>query len=477
MKKHLSNLLLLAIALLLCSGCANTVMPSTEPSDTSKTSQQKIEELIEDLPENVDYAGRTLTVLTADKSKFLYDETAAGTVKNAVRERGEALKLAYDIELAAVSCKEENALSTLQDAEKAGVPAADVLCFSAETTVAMQLAGLLADLKTLPNFDPSMSAFAAAGANELAFGKSLYLLPETCTLPYDEAYVLFYNRDLVRSSGLSLPENEVRTGNWTFGKCKSYIETVAAGVVNKSSVDYANDLFGLGCTDNKGLLPDLLRQSAGIRMFRTENGRPKLATDYIALGEDTSALKALYDSAAHYPKDGNDPRKAFEAGRLAFYVEKLPYFTTLASSSPFDFGVLPLPTNQIGDGDNREFGYYTPLSTSACVFSVPKLTNNAGLSGLALTAFCTTGGSAFSENEITTLITLYARDNDQSYMLKTIVDSVSFDFGTVYGSQIKQIRALSSGLFTEVLANGARFRNEISEKTSAFEKFVSQNFS
>lgn len=475
--KKKTSIFALLLCVLLLSGCANTVMPTAE-QDESKSGQQKIDELVENLPENVEYVGRTLTVLTSDKTKFLYDETAAGTVKNAVRARGEALKLAYDMELTAVSCKEEGAIAALQEAEKAGVPVADVLCFSAETSVALQLQGLLADLNTLPNFNPALSETAAAGAKELSCGKSLYLLPETCALPYDEVYALFYNRDLVRAAGLALPESEVKAGNWTFTKCKTYIETVASGVMSKSSYDYASDLFGLGCTDNKGLLPDLLRQSAGLRMFTAESGILKFATDYGTLNEVAATPKALYASPAHYPIDGNDPREAFESGRLGFYIEKLPYLYTLSDGCSFEYGIVPLPKLNAASSEIEGSNvYYTPISQKASLFSVPKLQNDAGLSGLALTAFCTTGGDAFSESEITTLITLCARDNDQSCMIETIVNGLAFDFGTVYGAQITQVKSLSSGMFTEVFANGAAFRNEINEKIAAFEKFVDQNFS
>ena len=474
-KKHL--ILPLFLCVLLLSSCANTVMPTPTPSEVSKSVQEKIEDLVDDLPENVEYVGKTLTVLTSDTSGFQYDETAAGTVKNAVRDRGEALKLAYDMELTAVSCKEEGVISKLQEAEKAGVPVADILCFPAETTVALQLQGLLADMTKLPNFDISDSQTAVTGAKELSFGNALYLLPETCALPYDEAYVLYYNRDLVRATGLPLPEESVRAGDWTFTKCQTYIEAVAAGVMSKSSYDYANDLFGLGCTDNKGLLPDLFRQSADLRMFTSENGRLKFATDYTTLNDEASALKTLYNSPAHYPIDGNDPREAFQNGRLGFYIEKLPYLYTLFAGCSFDYGILPLPKRStVEEYETGGSEYYTPLSPKACVFSVPKLQNDAGLSGLALTALCTTGGEAFSDTELTTLITLCARDNDQSCMLEVIVNSIAFDFGTIYGAQVSQIKALSSGLFTEVFANGAAFRNEISEKMSSFEKFIGQNF-
>ena len=469
MKKAILTFFLTA-ALILC-GCANVSLPEPEQSAVSKSVSEKIEEIVSTLPPADEFRGETLTVLTSETSLFKYDETVAGTIKNAVNQRGEVLQNAYGMALEAKSCKESAAVETLQNAVKAGVPAADFLCFTAETTVQLQLAGLLADLTDLPYFDAETVLADNKNAAELYYGNSLYLLPDPSTLPYEQTYVLFYNRELVEQTGLEAPEALVNRGAWTLDVCKQYCEAVAASVMSKSSVDYKTDIFGLGCTENTSLLPDLLRQGAGLSCFTVENGLPVFNFENPdILTSKAESLKALYDSRSHYPTDGIDPRQTFEAGRLGFYIEKLPYLYNLSADCGFDYGVLPLPKNN--DGGE----YYSPTTKSVRVYSVPQFVENDQRTGLGLMAMCLSGGKQFRDAELTTLLTLYSVDNDQSCMLQAIVDSVGTDFGVMYGSGIKQIYNLSTGLFTETIGKGGRFKNEINEKLPAFTKFVGENF-
>ena len=469
MKKAILTFFLTAV-LILC-GCANVEMPEPEQSAVSKSVSEKIDEIVSTLPPADDFQGETLTVLTSEASLFTYNESVAGTVKNAINQRGDVLQSAYGMALEAKACKESEAVKTLQNAVKSGVPAADLLCFSAETTVQLQLAGLLSDLNDLPYFDAETALADNKNASELRYGNSLYLLPDPSTLPYEQTYVLFFNRDLVAQTGLEAPEAVVNRGAWTLDVCKQYCEAVAASVMNKSSADYKTDIFGLGCTENTTLLPDLLRQGAGIDCFSIENGLPVFNfKNADILDSRAESLKALYNSRSRYPTDGIDPRKTFEAGRLGFYIEKLPYLYNLSADCAFSYGVLPLPKNSEGSG------YYSPTTKTARVYSAPQFVENERRTGLGLMAMCLSGGKQFRDAELTTLLTLYSNDNDQSCMLQAIVDSVGTDFGVMYGSGIKQIYNLSTGLFAETIGKGGKFKNEINEKLPAFTKFVDANF-
>lgn len=456
--------------LLLLAGCANTVLPPEQPAEISKTTSEKIDDIISNLPKTEEFQGKTLTVLTSDAGKFVYDENAAGTIKNAIRQRNELLQETYEVELSAKLCEDGEAVSLLKEAVTAGVPAADLLCFPAETTVALQTEGLLQNLFKLPYFDRDIAVGDAENIAELTYGVGLYLLPDPSALAFEQSYVLFYNRDLVEKAGLALPEAYVRTGEWTEDRLRDYAERIAASVMSKSSFDYATDTFGLGCTDKASLLPDLLRQGLGLRMIRMNGGKPEVVYGAAELDELTSPLKSLYNSASRFPLDGKEARNAFEEGRLGFFAEKLPYLYSLFADSDFRYGVLPLPKQ------NVTADYRTPLSPEAFVFSVPTLTQDDELSGVGMTAICSSGRELFREAVQTTLLTLYSSDNDQSCMVEIILNSLSFDFGTVYGTQISQFRDVSSGLFTEVIANGARFKNELYEKLPAFTKFADANF-
>ena len=450
-KKFFTKLLILSLCALLLVSCTNVVMPTPEvsaPGEESKTESQIIEGILSQLPsvensEVEEITGQPLTILTPDETVFLGDESAAGSVQNALVNRNNLLLSAYQMEVGVVTIPEEEIAEVLASAVESGVAAGDLLCYSAKTTASLFAAGLLQDVKQLPYFDLNASCIDPVSAMDLAYRGEVYALPDPSAQSSDEAFVVFYDRDLVEKAGLPRPELLVQNGSWTYETFQTYCETVAEKVMSSTSHDLGKDIFGYSSPNNDDLLPYLLWSCGRDSLLvYDENGMLSFPYEKETLLEAIAVQRGIYDSQSRYPLDGEDAHKAFMAGRLGFLVERLDYLKELYAKGSRSYGILPMPKKE---GATR---YSCPVTTAGRVLSAPKLMNNPAKTGLGLSALCTAGGLLIRRAEKETYISLYSADNDQSCMLEIILDSQYFDFSTAFGGCDPSI----SGLTTELLA-------------------------
>lgn len=460
----------LLLAALLLVGCANVEMPMPEASE-EKTTSEILGQIEQSLPATDEFRGETLTILTADTDVIMGNENEAGSVRGALKNRNALIETRYEMEVAAVFVAEEEIAEALREAVTAGVAEGDILCYSAAVTASLWAEGLLADLADLPYFDAQTACSDAEAATKLMTGDSLYLLPDPSAHSYDETYVLFYDRTLVKGTGLPLPETRVNAGTWDLAAFQTYAEAVAASVMSRTSYDLATDIFGYSSPDNRDLLPYLLWCSQGFSQFaKQETGEMGFVYDADTLTAMTEPLNALYASKSRFPLDGGDAYTAFADGRLGFLVAKLGYLKELYADAEREYGILPLPKQNGSTG-----GYLCPADTAGRVLSVPALMNSRERSGLGLTAVCAAGGSLLHAAEKQTYVTLYSADNDQSCMLETILDASEFDFGSVFGTQNRYVYGLSSQMVTDVVADGSRFTAVLREYLENFGKYASEN--
>lgn len=457
--KFYTKLLLLILSLLLLVSCTNVVMPTPEVSEEStegsKTESQIFEEILSQLPsvensEAEEITGQPLTILTPDETVFLGDESAAGSIQNALVNRNELLLSAYGMEVLIDTVPEDEIFDLLAAAVESGVAAGDLLCYSARTTATLFAAGLLQDVTKLPYFDLNAVCLDPAFATELAYRGEVYALPDPSAQSSDEMFVTFYDRDLVEKAGLTRPEVLVQSGKWTYDAFLTYAETIAKDVMNSASHDLGKDIFGYSSPDNTNLLPSLLWSSGGESLFAyDEAGDLYFPYDTQPLRDAMAVQIKLYNSQSRYPLDGTDAHASFMAGRLGFLVERLDYLKELYAKSNRSYGILPMPKKEGADG------YSCPVTAAGRVLSAPKLMKNPAKTGLGLSALCTAGGLLLREAEKETYVTLYSADNDQSCMLEIILDSQYFDFATFFEVCDPSVSSLSTELLVHVVVDNS----------------------
>ena len=457
-------------------------MTSVEDKEESKNIYEQLETDLPDLEtdENGEIIERSFVIATDDKRVFYNEESAASSVSRAVEERTTFLNDKYGAKILVKQVTTKNLTNDLKAALESGVDYCDLIAISAKETVKLQTAGLLGDMNKLPDFDLNAKYFDQYNAKSLAVNEKLYMLPDASAQVYDETYVMFFNRDLVNTQGGQDPETLVMQGKWTWDSFHEVAKAAAPKVYNKSTSDIATDIFGFTSYESESSFPLAMWNSCGIHII-DNNYYGSVDISYTAdelLGY-AEKLKSRYNSRGRLPLEGGDASLAFKEGRLAFFCNKLEYFYSLrdGKNNGNNYGMVPMPKY-----DENQERYCTPVSTEARVYSIPKNIENQTESHKAfvsavIKATCASGSETIKKAYLNQVIATYLNNNKETVMFQTVLDTIYFDFATVYSSNISVIRRATVGAVSDYIEFGSGLKNSLASARPNFNNYVAENFS
>lgn len=483
MKKIIA--LFAAAMLLALWGCENVeyIDTSTQKNESSTDIYEQLQSEMP-LPDTDDestsggttpVATRPFVIVTDDSTAFYQDESNMGTIGTALEERNTFLRDNYRADIKVIEADYATIEKELKSALENGTEYCDMISVSAENTVKLYKQGLLADMASLPGFSIESSYFNPVWAKSLATNNSLYMLADPTALVYDDVYVMLFNRDLVADD----IESMVMKGEWDWTKFDEVCRTAAADVYSHSSADMNTDVFAFGAYELETVFPLAMWTSCGNKLIDNTYKNPVAigmeSEEVIAIGE---FLMDVYNVRGKFPLGSEDARTAFEEGRLAFYFEKLEYFYSLrdGTTKGSNYGFVPLPKYNA-----EQTSYCTPVSLSARVISLPKTLENADESkkkfvSTILSATCAAGGKTVTEAYINSKLALYLNSNSETVMLQTICNSVTFDFATVYGSVIEEIRTPTIKAIADYLDYGSKLSSSLRKGKQTFQKYCDEHF-
>ena len=484
LKKRLTALLLLIILTITVAGCEN-VEYITKSEAGEEESKNIYEQLDEDLPdltpgEDGEVIEQSFVIATNKASVFYNEEGAASSISRAVEDRTVFLKDKYGANVTVKEVSSKDLTNELKTAIESGIPYCDMICVSAKDTVKLYTAGLLGDMNKLPSFDIESAYFDPNNAKALATNSTLYMLADPTAQVYEETYVMFFNRDLVNTAAGKDPESLVMQGKWTWDAFNETARAAAPKVYNKSASDILVDTFGYASYYSEGTFPLVMWNSCGLHLVDNTYKNPvSLSMTVDEITSYASKLKSSYNSRGRFPLEGADAAKAFEEGRLAFFCNKLDYFYALRDGTTLgsNYGMLPMPKY-----DENQKDYHCMVGSDARVFSIPKSVENADESrkmfvSAVIQATCASGRTTIKKAFLNHHIATYLNNNAETVMLQTILDSVYFDFATVYGSNISAIRRATTTAVSDYIEFGSGLSNSIASAKPNFEKYCSDNFS
>ena len=493
--------ILIASFLLLFAGCENVqYMESSAPEENP---EDIYEQLTSQLPIDENVEQQTFTIVTDDATAFYQSESTAGAVSIALEERNTFLRDTYGAEIIVKQVDSATLTEELQVAVLSGLDYCDMISVSASETVKLYSAGLLEDMNTLPDFNVESDYFDEKIGKSLATNNSLYLLPDPTAMVYDEAYVLFYNRDLIKvyetteestdESSENTDENSeseeeqtettlenlVMQGKWTWDKFDEISREAASYVYSHSSGDLDTDIFAFSAYETETVYPLAMWASCGHKLidntYRNPVGVSMESEEIITIAD---YLMDIYNVKGKYPLEGDDAALAFEDGRLAFFCNKMSYLYSLRNGSDkgSNFGFVPLPKY-----DENQSEYYTLVSNNARVISVPKTLATAGeerrkFVSTIISATCAAGSTTMREAYHNSRLADYINSNGEIVMLDTICDSITFDFATVYGSSINEIARPTINAIADYLDYGSKLHSSLRQGKTAFEEYCAENF-
>ena len=480
MKKISALLLAVLFCVFALFSCENVEYITDESGAEEETVSDIYDELLSTLPDISDSTSggnnlpdtgnyRKFYVATDNKTVFDGGEDNSGSVNKATKDRNEFLKEKYGIEIVAENENPKNIAENI----KSGTNKYDLLAFSARATANLYIHNLLYDMNRLPDFVIDDRFFDAKLATSLATNKTLYMMPDATAQIYDNIYVMFFNRDLVAKTNISDPETLVQQGKWTWDSMNEIMKQASTSM-HKSGADINKDIFGYGAYNREGSFPTVMWASSGkpyIKDTYRKEVKLSLTTDEIV--ENTANLYKYYNSKALMPVEKNDLANAFLDNRLVFMCHRLDYLKALRDGTEKgkEFGILPMPKLY----ESQE-NYSCYVSADSRILSVPKDPKDPKLTSAVLTANSAAGRDTQKNAFINSYIAMYLNTNAETVMLKTILDSMTFDFCAVYGSEIREIRYASTNAVINALDVGDNIRNTLNYRIRGFNEALEKYF-
>lgn len=480
MKRMLAVFALL-LAFLVATACENVEYPE-ESSIAYESSEDIYEKLESELPPPVEESDgevkkQEFVIATDKKEVFINDESASGSLSKAVEKRNKFLYDKYGAEIKVIETNATNLTKSLKETLESGLHYCDMISVSAKDTVKLMNAGLLSDMNALPNFDASGSYFDKDRATSLATNSSLYMLVDPTVQYFEEAYVMLYNRDLVVQAAGQDPESLALQGLWTWDSFNQVARASASKVYEHSTSDLQKDIFGFGAYYNEGVFSLVMWTGSGNKMIDNTYKNPvKLSMSIEEVQNAAKPLRDAYNSRGRFPLEGEEVANAFKTDRLAFMVHKFSYFYTLSNATPDKYGFLPIPKLNA-----EQDGYDCLLSTDARVISLPKTMDNQSddkkrFVSVVLSATCAAGRETVKTAFVNEHIGAYIFNNEETVLLSMLCDSATFDFSSVYGSVIGEIRRPTTDAIADYIEFGSALNSSISRGLSAFNKYSDEKF-
>ncbi len=459
-------------------GCEN--VEYIEPSDSKSEGSENIYDQIQSEIPIPDTSGdaieyKEFVIITDDATVFYQDESTQGAISTVLEERNSFLRDTYGAMVKVIEKDFETIKRELSHAVENGTKYCDMLSVSAQDTVKLFDLGLLYDMNTLPNFNAEGSYFKQDWVRSLATNNGLYMLADPTAMVYDEAYVMFYNRDLVKEDIESL----VMQGKWTWEEFDRISREAAKDVYSHSASNLQTDIFAFGAYELETVYPLAMWTSCGNKIIDNTYKNPVGVTmeseTVIAVAE---YLEDVYNVRGKYPLAKEDAAAAFKEGRLAFFCHEFNFLYGLrdGTTAGENYGFVPLPKYSA-----EQEKYHVSPSLNARVISVPKTIavsseEDKAFVSTIISATCAAGGNTMTDAYIKSRLSLYLNTNSETVMLKTVCDSITFDFATVFGSCIEAIRTPTTKAIADYLDYGSKLSSSLRKGKKEFEQYCADKF-
>ena len=469
-KKITATAILLAFALstLIFTGCAaddnNTPPASDVPSDISST-EAEVEESVENVPyrgyvfPEVDYGGYefkiTSMVFDGAINDIISERENGDVINDAIYKRTIIVEEALNIKILNTQLPVGEMPDLVRRSAAAGDNSFDVAFSSIWACADMSKTGIFMNLFDIKTLDMRSPWWDQKVINDVSIGNKLYFtISDINVQPNQLAWVLYFNKSMMRDLGLKEPYDLAREGTWTIDAMTGLMKE-AAHDINGDGTFSEGDRFGFIAFD-----------SSSNAFLNGANIRPivKNAEDYPILAvpserEDLAAgkLKGLFEESSgnFLPVVQGTEAFSFMRGEALFISNNMVIIDVIRDMDD-DFGILPYPKL-----DAQQESYYSNMGMNAAAFGILKSAEDTDRIGTVLNALTAvsmdTVRPAYFEY---TLNRKRARDNESLDMLEIITSSRIFDVGLVYDW---------GGIATE-------YRNNVVKRSSeslatVFEKF------
>ncbi|MBQ9427915.1 MAG: extracellular solute-binding protein [Clostridia bacterium] len=431
--KHLLHfcLPLLCLLLLLCS-CGQTQPDATAAAETGET--------LLGIPETADFGGAEYRVLSAGNvtcKDFTAEEDASTPLdvsqykRRALVESNYNVKISEDVETA-YSSGSGPGFKALYYAAAAGDAEYNVGLIAGYDVSVLGYSGSLYDMNSIAQIDLSKPWWDQKANETLAIHDLIFFTVGDFTLANNNAaYVIMFNKELLKDYGLQNPYDMVYDNEWTlenFGKlCKTVTEDL-----NDDGVMDENDRYGLlvwvdsllGMVNAAGQRCCVVDENSQITLSLYNETTMDAVDRFLAIALDRQY--ALQYQSIHNTSEFAAQLWSGEHGLFwTTTVGSVPKFREMKS----DFGLLPYP--KLTETQENYYSTVTPYNSQ--FLCVPLIQEDLELTGTVTEALAYYGRRdvlpAYYDVNLKGMV---SRDEESSDMLDIIFDNLVYDIGYLY---------------------------------------------
>ena len=403
----------------------------TEPVDTKANAKEALSAL-----RRADLDGMNILIAAADESAVFGDlfdgENAGSTVLPATRtERTRMVEERYNVRILNYVFEKESMFQEIKRASLSDMPyVADFYALPYDQVGRYFANGLLLNLRTLPFTDYSASYYDRHAMSALSAGYGIWGAVGDYTFSPENAYAVYFNKDMNKSLSLDTPYQLVADGSWTWDAFFVSSKTARASLDGDGNAVFGDNLGSLDIALCEAMFTD----AAALSYVTTAVDRtPTLLSDT----DRVSALAALLKNNVYssvtapdkkaYTAEIPDDAALFLNGNLLYYCSTLSHMRKWADSK-VAWGIVPLPKT-----DASQRGYNTYVGETA-VMSVASTNGALEATGTILQALFAASSDAYTDSYLDEALRYYVRDSETVEMLDMICSSMRYDFTSMFVS-------------------------------------------
>ncbi len=436
----------------------DTEISNDESSNTNtekpKSEADKAKERL-DAMQSFDFGGQSFIIATTSSMTFATEGDSY--YDRVLLLRDSLVEKKYNIKIVTFYADSESIAKELRASALAEDYYADLISVPQYMIGSLAKERLIMNLRSLPFYsyktDYSDSTAAAAG-------NRIYADIGAASSDFSKIYAVMFNRNAAESLGYNI-DALVSEGSWTwdiFDKI-SREATEKLGIIGQGSA-YMGDEY-----------TDILLRSANFKLVDNTLGRvPEISFDSPELESIVEVTCSLiYKNPASYkPVAGTteaDFLQSFAEGNMLFALTTMSSLSELSVSN-IDWGVAPIP--KMYGSASRYFAY---TDASANVLAVPAENNKLDVTGAVIGGLNAASYSLLAEEYKTSCLYDYLRDEKALRSFDQILESMTFDFSTIYASGTAALAGATYGAVREARTSKDYYAtdliNERSEEANA----------
>lgn len=452
---------------------------STPPETTQRLDDYGRPYLEADIPDNLNYNNDEFVVHmrgNVEKYEWYAEDESGDTLNDAIFKRNARVEDQCKIKLTVIAegswaDYDKTTLPKLKDSISAGDQAYDLLAgYGNATSLATQ--GLLLDLNTLEYIDFDKPWWSKNFKDEMTVnGKTYFGIGSLSLSMIYSMDCIFVNTDLLADTASEQYNiyQVVKDGKWTFDEMalrakSAWVDRNGNGIVD------ADDTVGFTSTDKSNSAIGFFYATGRKITKRDAEKNPtfdELDVNSISTALD-AVIKVLYQSEGVLT-DNTDSSIHFYDGQTLFNFRWLYWGQTQYAGLMDHYGIVPMPKM-----NEDQANYVTPVQAGMHIYCIPRDVADPTRDAIVTEAFAAESYRSLMPAYFEVVLKAkYAKDAQTSQMLDLMYETVDFDIGYIWRSDLPFWSSIQDIITYKNNSFSMQYKTIAKQSKTAMQKLIS----